>query len=439
MTDIVVLGNGVAANLAAAYFRKALPELGVTVVGRNPERRPIVGESLVEISTQFIRELGLGSLLIERHLPKYGLTYYYKQALDDPTDRQYVVDEAPALPPFPSFEVNRFSFDRDLRAHNAATGVAFREDRIVSVELEKGRHKVTSEGLDGERREICCRWLVDATGRTRVLGRRLGLHHRTDLQKDVFWFWLADFDPSILGRIDAIKKENRGFDSYYCTHHFFGRGNWIWCIPISSEDGRRLISIGITYRKDLHPREIRSVGDFLEQVGAEHPVVGDLVRSGTVQETNFYGSYMYEAKQRYAPEGWFLVGDAADTVDPLYSLGLALISLQIRQVGAAIAKARLGEPIDDFVRDLDLAFENAHHLATREITDLYRVMHDGYQCHLRMHLAILAMFHIAVPLTLCGYMWDPAGVRIFNRLLRSSPSSSPPRRRIRRTRRPKTT
>src|SRR6202023_4349925 len=69
-------------------------------------------------------------------------------------------------------------------------------------------------------------------------------------------------------------------------------------------------------------------------------------------------------------------------------------------------------------RDLDLAFENAHHLATREITDLYRVMHDGYQCHLRMHLAILAMFHIAVPLTLCGYMWDPAGVRIFNRLLR---------------------
>jgi hypothetical protein len=28
------------------------------------------------------------------------------------------------------------------------------------------------------------------------------------------------------------------------------------------------------------------------------------------------------------------------------------------------------------------------------------------------------MFHIAVPLTLCGYMWDPAGVRIFNRLLR---------------------
>jgi len=418
MAEIGILGNGVAANLAAAYFRKTFPDLGVAVIGRNPPRRPIVGESLVEVSTLFIRELGLGPLLIERHHPKYGLTYYYKQKLEDPSDRRYVVDEAPALPPFPSFEVNRFTFDRDLRACNAAAGVTQLEDRIVDVEIVKGAHRVLSEAVDGSKRETVCRWLVDATGRSRVLGRRLGLHIRPALQKDVFWFWLVDFDPALLSRIDAVKKENRSFDSYYCTHHFFGRGSWIWCIPIVAEDRRPMISIGITYRKDLHPREIRSLADFLEQVGAEHPVVTDLVRSGSVRETNFYGSYMYEATRRYSPDGWFLLGDAADTVDPLYSLGLALTSLQVRQIGAAIAEERRGAPTADFVADLDIAFENAHHLATHEITDLYRVMHDPWRCHMRMHLAILAMFHLAVPLSMSGYMWDPAGVKIFNGLMR---------------------
>src|SRR6185437_1412833 len=167
MAEIGILGNGVAANLAAAYFRKTFPDLGVAVIGRNPPRRPIVCESLVEVSTLFIRELGLGPLLIERHHPKYGLTYYYKQKLEDPSDRRYVVDEAPALPPFPSFEVNRFTFDRDLRACNAAAGVTQLEDRIVDVEIVKGAHRVLSAAADGSKRETVCRWLVDATGRSR--------------------------------------------------------------------------------------------------------------------------------------------------------------------------------------------------------------------------------------------------------------------------------
>ena len=82
VTDIAIIGNGVAANSAAAYFRKNLPELAVAVVGGTGKRRPIVGEALVEASTHFIRELGLGPLLVERHHPKYGLTFYYKSALE---------------------------------------------------------------------------------------------------------------------------------------------------------------------------------------------------------------------------------------------------------------------------------------------------------------------------------------------------------------------
>jgi hypothetical protein len=167
-----------------------------------------------------------------------------------------------------------------------------------------------------------------------------GLQERVNDQKNVFWFRLADFDPEILGRVRAIKKENRAFVPYFATHHFFGRGNWIWCIPMRAPDGRPLISIGITYRKDIYPYgEVRTMEQFLQAVGREHEVVAELTRSGSVVDTNFYSSYMWECRQRYSPDRWYILGDAGDTVDPLYSVGMALGSVQIRQIEAMIAKA----------------------------------------------------------------------------------------------------
>ena len=173
-----------------------------------------------------------------------------------------------------------------------------------------------------------------------------------------------------------------------------------------------MISIGITYRTDLCRREIHTIEQFLDYIATEHPVVVDLVKSGRLDDTNSYRSYMYETRQHYSSDGWFIIGDAGDTVDPLYSHGLALISMQAQQVGEAIRREHKGEPIDEFVTDLDIAFTTMHRLATREITSLYEVMHDPLRCHLRMHLAILLMFRLAVPLIFNGYMWDPIGIKI---------------------------
>lgn len=94
--------------------------------------------------------------------------------------------------------------------------------------------------------------------------------------------------------------------------------------------------------------------------------------------------------------------------------------MQAQQVGEVIRRENKGEPIDEFVIDLDIAFTTMHRLATREITSLYEVMHDPLRCHLRMHLAILLMFRLAVPFIFNGYMWDPIGTKIFNRLVKRS-------------------
>lgn len=417
-SDVVVMGGGATGQLAAAYLRMRFPNLKMAVVEGPHKNRPIVGESFVEITVDFLLELGFGDHLIEKHYPKYGLTYYFKPDIDHPADRTYIVDEAPTVPPLLSFQVNRFTLDREVRERNVANGVHLIDGTVAEVDLNEGDglHTVTVQDSAQQRYEVSARWLIDATGRNRVVSKLLQLHEPVNEQKNVFWFRLMNFNPEILARIRALKKQNRAFVPYFATHHFFGKGNWIWCIPMRSPDDLPLISIGITYRKDIYPHgEIRTMEQFLECAGREHEVIAELTRSGTVVDTNFYSSYMWECRQRYSPDGWFIIGDAGDTVDPLCSVGMALSSVQIRQIAAIIERELSGYDTAEFSKDLDTAITTFQRRVTRDTAQLYECMGDAYQCHLRIYLAVTELFHLALPLLMNEYLWDPLGVKLVNR------------------------
>src|SRR4029077_72731 len=124
--------------------------------------RPIVGESLVEVSVDFLFELGLGAYLVEKHYPKYGLTYYFKRDIGNPADRTYVVDEIPTAPPILSFQINRFTFDRGVRRGNLRSGVELIKGALTGVEIKgAGQHAVTVRNADGENQTLSTLWLVD--------------------------------------------------------------------------------------------------------------------------------------------------------------------------------------------------------------------------------------------------------------------------------------
>ena len=419
-SDILVMGGGATGQLAAAYLHKRFPGLKVTVVEGPHKNRPIVGESLVEVTVDFLFELGMGAYLVEKHYPKYGLTYYFKPNIDDPADRTYVVDEIPTAPPILSFQINRFTFDREVRRRNLENGVELIDATVAAVEINSresgdGLHTVTVRDPAGQEQTLRARWLVDATGRNRVLAKHLQLQETVKAQKNVFWFRLMNFDPEILSRINALKKPNRAYVPYFATHHFFGKGNWIWCIPMRSPEDVPFISIGITYRTDVYPHgEVRTMEQFLECVGREHPVVTELTRSGTAVDTNFYGAYMWECRQRYSSDRWYIIGDAGDTVDPLYSVGLALSSLQIRQIAAIIQRESNGGDTEEFTKDLDTLISALQRSVTRDTTRLYECMGDAYQCHLRVHLAVTKLFYLVLPVFMNGYLWDPMGVKLVN-------------------------
>jgi flavin-dependent dehydrogenase len=417
-TDVLVMGGGATGQLAAAYLRMRFPDLKISVVEGPHKNRPIVGESFVEITIDFLLELGLGSYLIEHHFPKYGLTYYFKPQIDRPEDRTYVVDETPTVPPLLSFQINRFTFDREVRRRNIENNVEMIDGTVAGIALGKDGepHRLTVRDATDREYVVQARWLIDATGRNRVLAKLLQLNDKVMEQKDVFWFRLANFNPEILSRIHAVKKENRAFVPYFATHHFFGKGNWIWLIPMRAPDNSPFISIGITYRKDVYPHgEVRTMEQFLECVGREHEMIVELVRSGTVADTNFYGSYMWECRQHYSPDRWYIIGDAGNTVDPLYSVGMALSSVQIRQIAAVIQRELAGHDCREFTMDLDTAISSFHHSLTRDTTRLYECMGDAYQCHLRVHLIVTKLFHLGLPALMNDYLWEPVGLKLINR------------------------
>ncbi len=441
------MGNGILANLAALYFRKILPdEVHIVVVG--PVDRgglPVVGESTIEITARFLEEqLGLGQYLKDTHYPKYALTYYFKLDSNNPDDRTYSVhcnerdcDDQPPLPGWegpmarpPSWQLNREVFDRDIREFVSATpGI----DRILGIVKDvrldgKAGHILEIEETSGDTRSLNTDWLVDVTGRRRLLARKLGITVKPKTgQRNCFWFHLKDFDRDLLKAINALGPqppnvgEDYHYDRYFSTHHFMGRANWIWLIPQRAADDTELMSIGITSRPDLYQHDVRSIDQFVEHVSAEHPVISDLVESGTVTDTNFLGNYRYVTEYAYAPDKWCLLGDAAHAFDPLFSNGLAFSTIQLEQIGEMITRDLAGTLTPELVGQMDKALWGPVLASQDAITEWYVSMHDPFLSSLRLNWIEIAYFYLLLPMVVNRCHCDPDRMGLWRILQNASP------------------
>ncbi len=417
-TDVLVVGSSLSGMMTTLNLRHRNPDLDVTVLGPHPseEKRPLVGESLVEPGILFFREMGLGPHLDRMQVLKNGLIFYHKLDLSNPADRAYSA-HGPEILFHKARQMRRQEFDTACRERAVALGARMLHGtaNVIEVGQDGERHRVAAT-VDGENIEISARWIVDATGRRRLIGKQVTQYARPDKQRCTFWFRLRNFEP-FFDHLDVHRRRLWQFDPWLTTHHFMGRGYWIWCIPLEVGE-ENLCSVGFTYRPDLLGRQIRSMEDFLAQVEQDHPAIADMVRSGDIVDTQMYLNYFYHSEQLYSEDGWFLVGDTARAVDPLYSNGISMTTMQVGQIAEIIERQRAGTLQSGDVAALDAAGRWIMERAQREVTEQYDIMHDPFQACMRRYFNVSGWFNGFLPLWWNGFMTTPEAARLALRFFR---------------------
>jgi len=350
--DVAILGGGLAGNLLARQLRRTLPTLSVALFERTRETSFKVGESTVEIASNYLtRRLGLSTYLYENQLPKNGLRFFF----DTPQKDAAMVDMSEIgsshLPRFPSFQIDRQRIEADLMRMNLADGVQLHTGaRVHDLKLHEqdDPEHHTASGLhefmvtEGETQyPVRARWVVDASGRASAIARLKDLRVQTP-EHGIAAAWgrftgHADMDdwgpPEWRGRVHHTAR-------VLSTNHFCYPGYWIWFIPL----GRGVMSVGWVGDRKIFREEMRKPEGFLEFLKGHRSSWDMLKDRAELLDVLAYKQLAYGTKQFFGgADRWFMVGEAAAFTDPFYSPGSDFIAMENDFITDMIARDHAGE------------------------------------------------------------------------------------------------
>jgi flavin-dependent dehydrogenase len=357
--DVVIVGGAFSGASAAILLRRELPQLRVLIVERAEAFDEKVGEATTEMSAMFLtRRLAMWQHLEREQLPKEGLRYWF--ANDKVTGHANASETGGVIrSTIPAFQLRRDKLDEHLLATAVAEGAEIlRPARVTNFTLGDFDHRVTIEA-NGETREISCRWLLDASGRANLVGRKLNLIERNDEHPTaaIWCRWKNVRHIDELAVKLGIAKGNVG-SRRLGTNHYTGYGYWIWVIPLGNGE----TSIGVVFDKrlvDLHHSKNRA-DDFIAFLNAI-PSLRELIADAEprLEDLRFYSHLAYATKQ-YMGRGWSLLGDAAAFLDPYYSPGLDHASFTVEATVETIKSDVMGKDLAPMIAEHNETFVRSY-------------------------------------------------------------------------------
>lgn len=347
--DVVVMGGGLAGLTLGIQLKKARPETSILTLemraGDAPDAAHKVGESTVELGTHYLREvLDLKEYLDRDELPKHGLRFFFTP--QHKTEIHKRVELGPrVLLPVPSHQLDRGTLENELVRVGRSMGVDVQLGaKVVGAEINEMGHHVQYQ-QDGETHEVKARWVVDATGRSSFLKRKLGF--KKDLDHDVCSAWFR-----VKGEIHL---EDYCEDEKWCAYvekglrrlstvHFMGQGYWVWFIPLGSGN----TSIGIVADPAYHPldtyNKYEKAMDWLKE---NEPFCYDILdkKRHEVLDFRILKHFAHSSERLYSTDRWAVTGESGVFLDPFYSPGTDFISLANTFVSDLIARDLNGEDV----------------------------------------------------------------------------------------------
>ncbi|MHB8595616.1 MAG: NAD(P)/FAD-dependent oxidoreductase [Ktedonobacteraceae bacterium] len=347
--DVAILGGGMAGLTLALQLKKALPASRVIVVEK--QSHPVaeaaykVGESTVEIAAHYLQDtLGLEEHLQTQQLRKFGLRFYLSAGHNqDITHRVELGLAAPHL--IPSYQLDRGRFENMLGREIQQRGVTFLDGcKVKEIALQSGPHALHLS-QEGKEFDILTHWVVDASGRSSLLKRQLGLAKKVAHNASAVWFRMGQ-KIDVNEWSDDAEWQGRITDGerYLSTVHLCGEGYWVWLIPLASGS----TSIGIVTDPAYHSFDtLNSFERALEWLRIHEPQCASSVEQcrADVQDFRIMKHYSYSCQQVFSSDRWCLTGEAGVFTDPLYSPGSDFIALSNNLVANLITRELGGENI----------------------------------------------------------------------------------------------
>ena len=323
--DVAVIGGGPGGSSTAT----ALARRGRTVLLLERDRFPRfhIGESQLPWSNEVFRALDVHDAIAEAgFVKKWGASF---RTVDGATE-QYADFQFAAETPSPqTFQVPRATFDEVLLRHSERSGAkVLEEHRALDAAFEPDGVVLRFVGPDGTEQAVRVGFVVDASGRTGFLTKKLGHHEFDPVLRNIAVHAQYEGIPRLEGR--------RAGDIRMFTRADMG---WIWLIPISQS----VTSVGAVIPQSVHRRESKAVPEdslthYLTGTAGLAPL---LAHARRVSPARFDADYSYLGSS-LAGDRWIAVGDAAAFLDPIFSTGVLLAM----QAGLEAAEA-----IDDSLRE----------------------------------------------------------------------------------------
>ena len=300
--DVAIIGAGPAGSVAALELARA--GLDVVVIDKTEFPRFRIGESMLPHAQRLMEELDLMDRVRSLpHMVKRGLEIEFGDGRREPAAISFEEMFGDGLKQ--TFNIRRSIFDRMIADAAAEAGARYRFGESVRTfeSIEHGDVRMT---LDGGR--LRADWVIDASGQACVLARHLGTKRFLPGFRNVSYF----------EHYEGVLRNSGDRDGFATLA--MCREGWFWLIPIDE----KTTSIGAVIDGELSKSIPVPANQRLTWCLENCPAMAQRMSDATGPDRNqVVGDFSYTC-DRHADAGWFMVGDAAAFIDPVWSTGVSL-------------------------------------------------------------------------------------------------------------------
>ncbi len=328
--DVIVIGGGPAGSTTAAL----VAEYGHRVLLLERERFPRfqIGESLMPGTYWSFKRLGvLEKLKKSAFVRKYSVQFFGASGKGSAPFHFHRHDPHESSV---TWQVLRSEFDRMMLDNAREKGACVRQGTAVQEVLFDGGRAVgvRAKNNDGSLSDLPARVVVDATGRSALISRKLKIKTEEPTLKKA----------SLFTHFEGGSRDPGIDEGATLILHTRTKDAWFWYIPLADD----VVSVGVVgdigyllQKRAGTPQEI-----FEEELDRCPPMQDRLERASQLFPMKVTSDFSYRAHS-VSGDGWVLVGDAYGFLDPVYSSGVFLALKSGEMAADAIHEAFLN---DDF-------------------------------------------------------------------------------------------